>query len=138
VHWFCIKCNKGAGKAFAKVEARLDRTDEVVKVKQSVELIPGTLIIEVEDIRITTENARFCDQEIDRTLQRATFCYSLKPMYSTVVFMTKMFLLNRSIALGEVHYKCCCFAPGEPPGPGLKFSIPETPGVKVGGWGWLP
>jgi len=23
-------------------------------------------------------------------------------------------------------------------GPGVKFSIPETPGVKVGGRGWLP
>jgi len=43
--------------------------------------------------------------------------------------MTKMFLLNRSITLGEMDYKCC-FAPGEPPG--VKFSIPETPVVKVG------
>ena len=56
-------------------------------------------------------------------------------MYSIVVFMTKMFLLNGSIALGEMHYKCCCFAPGAL---GVKFSIPKTPGVKLGGWGWLP
>jgi len=49
-HWFCVKCNKGAGKvlqALAKVEARLDKTDEEVKgVKQRVD----TLSIEVEDI----------------------------------------------------------------------------------------
>jgi len=59
-------------------------------------------------------------------------------MYSIVVFMMKMFLLNRSIALGKMNYKCCCFAPGITPWvPGVKFSIPKTPGIKVGGRGWL-
>ena len=56
-------------------------------------------------------------------------------MYSIVVFMMKMFLLNRSIAVAEIDYKCCCFVPGTP---GVKFSIGENPGVKVGGRGWLP
>jgi len=44
-----------------------------------------------------------------------------------------MFLLN-----GEMDYKCCCFALGESSESGVKFSIPETLGIKVGGRGWLP
>ena len=53
-------------------------------------------------------------------------------MYSIVVFMKKMFLLDGSIVLGEIVFLFC------PRGSGVKFSIPETPGVKVCGRGWLP
>ena len=59
-------------------------------------------------------------------------------MYSIVVFMMKMLSLNGSIAIAEMDYKCCCFAPGTSGAPGVRFTIPETPAVKVGGQGWLP
>ena len=61
-HWFCLKCNKGAGKvlhALARVEARLEKTEEDLKgFKHRV----GSLCTEVEDIKSTLlEHSREVD-----------------------------------------------------------------------------